>query len=163
MPHFVNVYRTSLRRVTWINDTPVRRVVRGKHAARTRIVSEPGSDWSLEVPSGSGITRVAGPEAERLILPLLANVNQRGTTRRQVNDAVQELELVGVGQAYIAHVADVYRSTRFERLPRDTSLAQEMVCHEAEERRALAGEMKLLERAWREAEEIAAIADGLFR
>jgi hypothetical protein len=40
-------------------------------------------------------------------------------------------------------------------------LALEMVAHEHAEREALAGELAELERAWQEAEEIAAIADTL--
>ncbi|HEV8214332.1 MAG TPA: hypothetical protein VGP95_00815, partial [Gemmatimonadaceae bacterium] len=40
-------------------------------------------------------------------------------------------------------------------------LALEMASHEENERRALEGELHLLESAWRDAEEIAAIADGL--
>ena len=36
-----------------------------------------------------------------------------------------------------------------------------MASHEENERRALEGELHLLESAWRDAEEIAAIADGL--
>jgi hypothetical protein len=162
MPHFMNLYRTKLRRVTWVDDGDVRHAVRAKHAARSRIVAEPGSDWSLELPYDGGIARVAQPTADSMILPLLASVNQRGSSRRHVNNAVQDLELVGAGPAYLAHVADVYRTTRFGSLPRHASLALEMVSHEADERRALAGEMAWLDRAWREAEEIAAIADGLF-
>jgi hypothetical protein len=45
--------------------------------------------------------------------------------------------------------------------PREQALALEMALHEETERRALEGELKLLEAAWREAEEIAAIADVL--
>ena len=40
-------------------------------------------------------------------------------------------------------------------------LALEMAAHEESERRALEGELAELERAWREAEEIAGIADAL--
>ena len=40
-------------------------------------------------------------------------------------------------------------------------LALEMALHETSERNALDSELATLERAWREAEEIAAIADGL--
>jgi hypothetical protein len=43
-----------------------------------------------------------------------------------------------------------------------TRLALEMALHEEQERRALAGELVELELAWREAEEVAAIADNLF-
>jgi hypothetical protein len=46
-------------------------------------------------------------------------------------------------------------------LRRPESLALEMALHDEAERRALQGELKLLEVAWREAEEIAAIADAL--
>ena len=46
-------------------------------------------------------------------------------------------------------------------LPKPTRLALEMALHEEQERRALEGELWLLERAWREAEEIAAISDNL--
>ncbi|HEX8904114.1 MAG TPA: hypothetical protein VF771_04690, partial [Longimicrobiaceae bacterium] len=41
------------------------------------------------------------------------------------------------------------------------ALALEMALHEEQERRAMQGELALLESAWREAEEIAAIADKL--
>jgi len=40
-------------------------------------------------------------------------------------------------------------------------LAFEMALHEEQERRALQGELLALEQAWREAEEIAKIADNL--
>lgn len=42
---------------------------------------------------------------------------------------------------------------------RPTRLALEMVAHEEDERRALEAELHQLARAWRDAEEIAAIAD----
>ncbi len=47
------------------------------------------------------------------------------------------------------------------RLGRTERLALEMAVHEDAERRAMDGEMAALEAAWREAEEIAGIADGL--
>ena len=40
-------------------------------------------------------------------------------------------------------------------------LALEMALHEDDERRAMAGELAELEKRWREADEIAAIADAL--
>jgi hypothetical protein len=47
------------------------------------------------------------------------------------------------------------------RLKPDERLALEMAVHEESERRAMEGELKMLEAAWREAEEIAGIADRL--
>ena len=53
------------------------------------------------------------------------------------------------------------RPGEIARLPAPTRLALEMVLHEEQERVALEGELAALETAWREAEEIAAIADNL--
>jgi len=47
-------------------------------------------------------------------------------------------------------------------LPTAGRLALEMAAHEDSERRALEGELHILEAAWKEAEEIAGIADNLF-
>jgi hypothetical protein len=52
--------------------------------------------------------------------------------------------------------------TPLPRLPLVDRLALEMAANEDTERRALEGELYLLEAAWRQAEEIAAIADGMF-
>jgi hypothetical protein len=46
-------------------------------------------------------------------------------------------------------------------LPAPMRLALEMVLHEDDERRAMEGELRELEERWREAEEIASIADSL--
>jgi len=53
------------------------------------------------------------------------------------------------------------RTGTIARLPVPTRLALEMALHEEQERRALEGELAVLEEAWRQAEEIAAIADDL--
>ena len=52
--------------------------------------------------------------------------------------------------------------TPLYRLPAEDRLALEMAANEDVERRALAGELGELKEAWKEAEEIAAIADDLF-
>jgi hypothetical protein len=57
---------------------------------------------------------------------------------------------------------DVRRRTSLRRVPIATRLALEMAAHEESERRALEGELYILEEAWRQAEEIAAIADDMF-
>jgi hypothetical protein len=47
-------------------------------------------------------------------------------------------------------------------LPQEVRIALEMASHEEQERRALEGELAILEAAWRDAEEIAKIADDMF-
>jgi hypothetical protein len=47
-------------------------------------------------------------------------------------------------------------------IPAPARLALEMALHEDTERRAMTGELHLLETAWREAEQIARIADNMF-
>jgi hypothetical protein len=59
-------------------------------------------------------------------------------------------------------VGDARRRTSLKRVPLATRLALEMAAHEETERRALEGELYLLEEAWQQAEEIAAIADDMF-
>jgi len=53
-------------------------------------------------------------------------------------------------------------STLMLRLPLVDRLALEMAANEDTERRAMDGELTELERAWRDAEEVAAISDGMF-
>jgi hypothetical protein len=53
-------------------------------------------------------------------------------------------------------------STLMLRLPLVDRLALEMAANEDTERRAMDGELTELERAWRDAEEVASIADGMF-
>lgn len=55
-----------------------------------------------------------------------------------------------------------WKYTGLKDYPEEMRLAFEMASHEESERRALDGELDRLERDWKEAEEIAAIADNLF-
>jgi hypothetical protein len=51
---------------------------------------------------------------------------------------------------------------RLDEIEPQRRLALEMAAHEEAERRALEGELHVLEAAWRDAEEIAAISDDMF-
>jgi len=104
-------------------------------------------------------------EAARQFLPKL---NLGGGLGFSVRKAVRILESEGsiAGTFRLAASRQKGRSwingtEGLERLSTPTRLALEMAAHEELERRALEGELALLENAWKEAEAIAAIADSL--
>jgi hypothetical protein len=103
--------------------------------------------------------------------------NRFGGARSDIQGAVARIEDSGDPAAFLAGVARSAAATRAIVMRRRNSwkeadtgllalhkvdrLAIEMALQEDAERRAMEGELKELERAWREAEEIAAIADNL--
>jgi hypothetical protein len=120
---------------------------------------------------------VRGDSALQAASKLLPAINASGARRRDVEAAVELIGTVSEPSALFARYAarpgercEGSRWTAFSEAPEDalatlpaaTRLALEMATHEASERRALEGELALLEAAWREAEEIAGIADDLF-
>jgi hypothetical protein len=89
-----------------------------------------------------------------------------------VRNAVQRIEEARSAERLFAEIAPQQGAIRMQgifevdatkltKLDSEARLALEMVAHEDSERRALEGELALLEQAWRDAEEIAAIADRL--
>ena len=84
-----------------------------------------------------------------------------------VGTAVSEIESHRRPGRFLAKVAHEEHTDGWGRvgyvktMPKPTRLALEMALHEEQERRALEGELWLLEQAWKEAEEIAAISDDL--
>lgn len=122
--------------------------------------------WRLEVTHKAGMAVLTGEEAVHALGLILPKVNVYGASRSLVQRAVRELEEAGSPERYIAAAEFRARSqgwgfTTLARLPHPIRLALEMAAHEEAERAALEGELRLLETAWREAEEIAAIADDL--
>jgi hypothetical protein len=116
------------------------------------------------VPRRSAV--LTGRAAEHALAILLPHLNPLGANRRQIRAAVNAIEEVGCPDRYFA-VAEAYaRSGGFaERsvavLPLQVRLALEIAANEESERRAMEGELELLERAWRDAEEIATLAEDL--
>ena len=111
----------------------------------------------------------------RLVLLVLVACGPSGKPTGTTNDPVEVCERVAdvcrfekskLGVCTQARsgsgFADVHRRTSLRRVPLATRLALEMAAHEESERRALEGELYLLEEAWKQAEEIAAIADDMF-
>jgi hypothetical protein len=81
-----------------------------------------------------------------------------GAGRGSVRRAVAYLERRGGPEAVLREAA---RSGALARVRYTERLALEMALHEEAERRAIEGELAPLAAAWRDAEEIAAIADDL--
>jgi hypothetical protein len=116
--------------------------------------------------------RFEGEEARHTAGVLVSRINRAGAGQGHVQDAVRLLDVHGSPDA-VLRAASEQRGrrmalTRSENrlgqvaaLSPPTRLAVEMALHEEEERRALEGELWLLEQAWEEAEEIAAISDNL--
>ena len=128
---------------------------------------------------------VHGSEAIGLAGQLMAHANRTGGSRKAVRAAVERIEEAGHPEAFLPGAADLalsdFSKSRKANLPAnkveglaaplpgtlaglkvDMRLAIEMATHEQAEREALEGELKELEARWREAEEIARIADNLF-
>ena len=125
--------------------------------------------FRVQVRKGKKKTWHEGPEARRFASAILPRMNSMGGTKETVQHAVHEIEAIGHPERFLLDIAD---GDRFQdkkgvpgyinKMPKPTKLALEMALHEEQERRALEGELWLLEQAWREAEEIAEISDNLF-
>ena len=109
-----------------------------------------------------------GEDARRAMDVILPVFNSMGGTSGTVRRAVSEIDSRGGPQSFLGDVLGRRSAFAYDgvpgyihKMPKPTRLALEMALHEEQERRALDGELWRLERAWREAEEIAAIADKL--
>jgi hypothetical protein len=119
-----------------------------------------------------GQTDIRGDDAMRAAAQLLPALNATGASSKQVRDAVVlATEYTDPSTVFdrAARVAATRRSwndfgtgAMLASIPKDLRLALEMVSHEDSERRALEGELHVLEEAWKEAEEIAGISDDMF-
>jgi hypothetical protein len=120
-------------------------------------------------------TLIEGPDALRTAGKILPAINTAGANRTELDAAVRLVGEVGdPAELYGRYAARVVEPTRRRRgvsaepghvlsaLPAEVRLALEMAAHEQSERQALEGELSVLEAAWKEAEEIAAIADEMF-
>jgi hypothetical protein len=116
---------------------------------------------------------LTGDEALRVAAKLLPVINLAGGKATEVSSAVDLIErsdnphalfnrfVVRRKIGYGKTAPRVGIRTSIIEMPAAARLALEMVSHEDAERRALEGELQVLEAAWKEAEEIAAIADDL--
>jgi hypothetical protein len=169
-------------------ETPTgERAIRGHHLKTARLLpaDESSADvkWDLSTQHDGGSVTVRGAEAMWLLSKVLGRINRVGGGESVVGRAVERLEHEGGGEALFQRIATQppYEDSSLKRwwyetgdaagatsergtlrsMPVTDRLALEMASHEEAERRAMDGELQALEAAWREAEEIAGIADSL--
>ena len=165
------------------------RLIRG-HEVKETVVLPPTADsaWGLRImhrppresappwwryTKDAGVqTDIRGEDALRAAAQLLPVINKEGASRDVIKGAVKIATEHDDPSAVFDNVARVAatRSTwriygkgaMLAGISPEVRLALEMASHEESERRAMEGELYLLEDAWREAEEIAAISDDMF-
>jgi hypothetical protein len=163
----------------------LRQHLRRSHLRRARL--QRGADGGMElfVPQVEAEVPVLGPgvlravaahplvvpgNAARMVLGRgMVVVNAHGARRKQLDLAVRVLEHAGSADRFLDAAARrgqwLYGGSELDPDPaqpnRIAALALEMALHEETERRALEGELAALEEMWRQAEEIAAVADRL--
>jgi hypothetical protein len=156
-------------------------------AARVVLLPAGGDEgWGILVRHGSGRftdnfrwgerrfthqTALRGDRASALIKNILPVVNYAGAKDVEVKEALGFLDKYSTATSLFNHAAGIASKIGWKdesdrgdlaNLNPEHRLALEMVANEETERRSLEGELQLLEDAWREAEEIAAISDNLF-
>jgi hypothetical protein len=106
-------------------------------------------------------------QARQVLNRAMVLVNKKGASRDRVSDAVKLIETARTAEDYLREAAlrggvlGKRAGMEKRQLTPVAALALEMALHDEQERRALEGELAGLEAAWRQAEEIAAIADAL--
>lgn len=149
--------------VVWLRTTsgatiPVRRLA----IASVGVVTGEDAELSIRVPDRKQQHILRGEEARRGLASILVHANAFGATSHQVDLAVSKLAHFGSAEEYIRFVTHRKKEAdALHTLGQEQRLALEMALHEEDERRALEGELAALEAAWREAEEIATLADDL--
>lgn len=124
--------------------------------------------------NSSDVVTVRGDAARKLLARAMVQVNRRGADHGLLENATRVLGEAGSAEDYLQGIAaqgaalGKRAGTRAGNVAGPDApvaaphaLALEMALNEDSERRAMEGELAALEAAWREAEEIAAIADSL--
>ena len=168
VPHWAHIYlerRTVIARLRDESGALVN--IRQKHLGMVRLTPADSDDprflWKLQITHDVGKSDMQGWDALGMASKILARVNISGAPAKLIVRAVERIE--GSTEPHhlfrelAANPTDYFGT--LESLQRVDLLSLEMATHEESERRALQGELKALELAWKEAEEIAAIADSL--
>jgi len=119
----------------------------------------------LRVPHRTGEVELEGETAVKAAALIMPHINDTGASQKNVQDALAQLRDSLDTEHYFTRTAQWLQSNHknqtLSEAPAAITIALEMASHEDQERRALEGELAELEAMWREAEEIAGIADGL--
>jgi hypothetical protein len=128
---------------------------------------QPGSRRDGVNPRSDDIAVVSGEAARAVLSRAMVHVNRKGASRDLLREANHILADAGSADVLLRDTAiggaalGDKAGASHNRLMGPGALAFEMALNEEAERRALEGELAALEAAWKEAEEIAAIADAL--
>ncbi|MCR4339737.1 MAG: hypothetical protein NUW01_07615 [Gemmatimonadaceae bacterium] len=145
-----------------------------QHDSTERVVTAAGVRAARVAGWPERAVEFQGADATNALRKILPFVNPGGGSGSHVRDALSQLEEVPEIHSYFALAArrakhytpidwaDQKGDARINKLPPAILLALEMAAHEEIERRAMEGELARLEDEWRDAEEIAAIADNMF-
>lgn len=148
--------------------------VRAKHVDAVEL-SVQGHDGpaNLAVPHDGGWAEFDGTAAIHATGVIIAGTNRYGAGRADVQRAVRQIEDAGDASRFLTEAStrnnwrggklfsllNNYRGLGAMHLSPTERLALEMSVHEESERRAMEGELAILEAAWRDAEQIAEICD----
>ena len=156
---------------------------RSVDVARSMTRSDELPRFRLRLEHSGGTEILYGDDAMRAAAQLLPAVNRFGGSGKKVQEAVALLEEAGNPGGVLLRAQQSFGFSTGEKrpkygkkgtvpiqkvpgalhtLPLIQRLAIEMALHEESERRAMDGELAELERAWREAEEVAKISDDMF-
>ena len=183
--NFINAYRNGRTLVKVKEDGGKVLKLKQPDLDKVKIISAgDGTDWIIELKRGKVERRWEGEEGLKMANRIIPAINRSGARKSTVQDAVREIEdaghpteflkrasLDGAGQEGNLWTRPIGNGSwkplkekhmgLIQKLPGPSRLALEMALHEEQERRALQGELKTLEAAWKQAEEIAAISDNL--
>lgn len=133
-------------------------------AEATRVFSDgEAGRFGLALHHTEGVELLRGPEVKRVLGQVIPTLSPFGGAHDEITGAIELVDSAGSADECVART--MARASRyggwFAQFPVETRLALEMSLQEEGERRALEGELAALERAWRDAEQIAVIADSL--
>jgi hypothetical protein len=131
------------------------------------IPSNDEQGWALRFAFEGKFLDFLGNDAVHTAHLIAPAINSQGGSATDVDQAVRDIENVGSPDRYFKRVLNYgqtknWHYTALNEYPKHIRLAFEMASHEETERAAMEGELQQLENDWREAEEIAAIADNMF-